>query len=172
MASSFQYPETHQENAIRSMLGGPVPNIPTHVSDQFSRVQEMYGSGDASKVSSTAAVPGQAPWPKVAKTKQGLPYDRNVVAQALSSPVELTMTDPRQLHSTQSGLTRSGVEYYMGDDYEQTGETFADQGNVGNRHPVIYNKDDGRKLILSGHHRGGAALLQGQEFPARHVFGP
>jgi hypothetical protein len=169
---AFEYPETHQQNAIRSMLGGESPEIPSHVGSQFSRVADMYGSEDLDKVSSTAAVPGVAPWPKANRSKQSPLYDRDVVAKALSGPVELTQTDPRQLHSSQAGITRDGVEHYMGNSYNETGETYADQGNVGNRHPVIYNKDDGRKVILSGHHRGGAALVQGRQFPARHVFGP
>jgi len=59
----------------------------------------------------------------------------------------------------------------MSDEYEQTGETYADKDNIGNQMPVVYNKSNGQNVLLSGHHRAQAALLQGRQFDARQVYG-
>ena len=103
-------------------------------------------------------------------------YDRGAVREALSRPVdqqELVDVDPRELSGSQSGVTRSGVKYYMGDHYSKTGKTYADEYNPGNAHPVVYDRNDGsERILLSGHHRAVAALLKGTPLPARRVQGP
>ena len=76
--------------------------------------------------------------------------------------------DPRHLHSTQTNITLPGVNYYMGDEYRQTGRTFADMDKAGNRFPVVYTRE-GQNKLLSGHHRATAALLRGEQFRAIHI---
>ena len=148
-------------------------DVPEHISRQFSRVHAMYGTRDLDRISKTPGVSGIAPWPSAGKTKQGPNYDQGVVRDALLRPPQLQSVDPRNLHSSQPGITREGVDYYLNDQtYSSTGRTFADQGNVGNRHPTIYAKDDGRNIILAGHHRASAALLSGKQFQARVIPGP
>jgi hypothetical protein len=166
----LRYNLTPQQEAATVLLGGELP-APS-LSDQFKRVNRVFGSGDIDAL--TPGVTGVTPWPSAAKSKKGFPFDKGAVRDALTSPVSekaIGPQDPRQLHSTQPGLSRQGVEYYMGDEYNQTGRTFADQNNVGNTRPVVYHKGDGRNLLLSGHHRAGAALLRGEQFNAQHVFG-
>lgn len=113
-----------------------------------------------------------APWPRAGRRKDQDEYDPEIVRQALSGPRELEMVDPRTLHSTQPSITRQGVDYYLGPEYKETGRTFADQGNPGNRHPVVYDREDGQSLLLSGHHRGAAALLSAEEFGVIRTAGP
>lgn len=174
MARPLRYNLTPQQEAATAMLGGKIPKPDQFISDQFSRVNQLHGSGNLDKISANAAAPGVVPWPTATASKKKPLYDKNVVTGALSQPKsekDVRPQDPRQLHATQTGLTRGGVEYYMGDEYSKTGRTYADQDNLGNTRPVVYHKSDGRSLLLSGHHRAGAALLQGGQFNAQHVFG-
>jgi hypothetical protein len=107
-------------------------------------------------------------------------YDDDLVREHIQREPEkheLVDFDPRKLKSTQPSVTRSGVEYYLGDKYHETGETFADQTNPGNKHPVVYSRPKmvggGREhLLLSGHHRASAALLRGETLKVRHIVGP
>lgn len=107
-------------------------------------------------------------------------YAQDLVRQHLSrdpANQELVDFDPRKLKSTQSAVTRTGVEYYLGDRYPTTGETYADQDNPGNKHPVVYSRrkmagEGWEHLILNGHHRAAAALLQEKSLKVRHIVGP
>jgi hypothetical protein len=42
-----------------------------------------------------------------------------------------------------------GVEYYLGDRYRTTGETYADEHNLGNKHPVVYPTLRGRAAVYA-----------------------
>lgn len=118
------------------------------------------------------------PWDRASRTKSHEDYDKGRVQDALRSPPQLSEVDPVQLRATQPSVTRGGVEYYAGSNYSETGETFADKGNVGNRFPVVYERDpirpgaDTEKILLSGHHRASAALAAGQPLRAIVVKGP
>ena len=76
--------------------------------------------------------------------------------------------DPRWLKQTQSGVTLPGVRYYAEDPtYHETGETYADKGDIGNKYPVVYQHSDwGVRLILAGHHRAAASLALGKPLRA------
>lgn len=116
-----------------------------------------------------------SPFPSAGRLKSHQDYDPNIVREALQHPEkhETVPMDPRTLRSTQPSVTREGVKHYMqGGDYERTKETFGDKGNPGNTRPVVYTRSDGQNLLLSGHHRAAAALLQGQQFNALHLEGP
>lgn len=177
----LRYNLTPQQEAATAMLGGKIPTPDPAISSQFARVNQIHGSGNLDRISSSAAVPGTAPWPTSSKQKKkwtdesgSALYDKDAVRDAILQPKsekDVRPQDPRQIHATQSGLTRGGVNYYMGDEYSNTGRTYADQNDLGNTRPVVYHKSDGRSLLLSGHHRAGAALLQGEQFNAQHVFG-
>jgi len=98
--------------------------------------------------------------------------DMTNVRDAVHDPdFPLTEVDPRQVHAAQAGTTRQGVEYYLGDKYWKTGQTFADADQAGNRVPVVYQRRDQRNVLLSGHHRAIAANLMGKQFPAKIVTG-
>lgn len=79
--------------------------------------------------------------------------------------------DPRYLTATQPNIIRPGVEYYLCGEYQRSGRTYADQFKVGNKYPVVLSRGE-ELLILSGHHRAAAVLLQGKPFRARVVAGP
>jgi len=110
-----------------------------------------------------------APWPSAPSTKvQRLGYDpQKVREQAPEAPLE--QVDPEPLHSSQPWILKQHVEYYSTDHYKQTGETASDKGSDLNKFPTVYDRKDGKRVIVSGHHRAAAALLQGQQFPARVV---
>lgn len=138
-------------------------------------LSHLRGSNDIDQM-----FPGQTPrtttpWAGMSRRKDVRDYDQDRVRDALihhaSEMVHISPDDPG-LRATQPYLTRAGVSHYLGDDYQRHGTTFADQHNAGNSHPVVYAREDGQKLLLSGHHRAAAALLQGRQFPARLVEGP
>lgn len=106
----------------------------------------------------------------------GRTYDMGKVrAAAADKDYPVTEVDPRGLSGVQPSVTRDGVQHYLGN----PSQTYADANNmagahsVGNRHPVVYETDDGaERVIMSGHHRATAALLSGQMLQAKVVKGP
>jgi hypothetical protein len=107
-----------------------------------------------------------APWQSAGRTKSDpRGYDPQLVQNALKDPsAHMAEIDPRHLHATQPWVTRGGVDYYSGQEYRETGRTFADQHQAGNRYPVVYQDRRGQNRLLSGHHRATAALLHGRQF--------
>jgi hypothetical protein len=139
--------------------------------EQFRRVHELHGAGDVNAAFGDR-LKTSVPWPRASRRKDRMEYDQDVVRRGLSQPAQVEDVDPRYLHVTQPHIVRAGVAHYMGDEYDRTGRTFADQGNVGNAFPVVYDRDDGYRLLLSGHHRATAALLKGRGLQARRFSGP
>lgn len=109
---------------------------------------------------------GGTPWPRAPRLKGQPMYDQAKVTEALRNPPRLSQVDPRMLYSTQPGLTRHAVEYYRGDTYRKTGRPFADQENAGNQFPVVYVNKRGQQILLSGHHRAAADLVEGRMLDA------
>ena len=109
------------------------------------------------------------PWPSAPGTKTfKLGYDpKKVSSQMSDAPLE--MVEPGNLHASQPSIVRQHVEYYSGSNYSKTGATSADQGNESNRFPIVYDRTDGKRVIVSGHHRAAAALLQSRQFEARVI---
>ena len=156
----FNYPKSMEDE-----------DVPDFTREQFRKVHELYGSNDIDAVTPHGAVPGSVPWPRAPRRKNQRDVDPDVLRRAIEGPTELRDIDPRQIHATQPQVTRGGIEYYMSDEYERIGETFADRGNAGNRFPTVYSRE-GVNVLLSGHHRSTAALLQGRTFPGRWMEGP
>ena len=112
------------------------------------------------------------PFPQAGRNKIGHPYDPDIVHAAVNeNPPQLVDVDPRTLSATQPMVTRSGVQHYASGEYDRTGETYADQHKAVNRFPVVYSRDDGTNILLSGHHRATAALLQGRPLRAINPSG-
>lgn len=116
------------------------------------------------------------PFPKQARTSNRLAYFNQAAIEQGVKDRHLAELDPRSLMSGQPSITHQGMRYYMGDEYEKTGRTFADHG-AGNAIPVIYESthpDFGwpERTILSGHHRATAALLRGSPLLAVHIKAP
>lgn len=115
------------------------------------------------------AITTTTPWPSAPRMKGKPAYDTELVKRELAKPPVLESVDPRLLHSTQPGIAREHVAYYLTDEYKRTGRTSADQGNAANAFPVVYQRADGRMVILTGHHRAAAALVSGRDLDARIV---
>ena len=110
-----------------------------------------------------------APWPRAPRLKGQKLYDEALVHEALKQPPRLEKVDPRILYATQPSVVKSHAEYYLTDTYKRTGRPSADQGNVGNQFPTVYVNKKGQHLLLSGHHRALAAMIQGEQLDARIV---
>src|SRR5690606_21472924 len=107
------------------------------------------------------------PWARGGKDRRGPTFDRAAVADLLARPVGLVDVDPRTVHCSQPWLVREHVEYYLTGRWELSGRTSADQHLAANRFPIIVPNRHGKLVIVSGHHRTAAALLQGRPVRAR-----
>lgn len=139
--------------------------------DDARKLEKLYG-----QVSSEQFFGGNelnmVPFPDAGKSKTHRNYDEQAVGESLRrNPPELVDIDPRTLHASQTRVTKGGVDYYSNpENYERSGETYADQGQKANQFPVVYTREEPsgvtRNIILSGHHRATAALLQGRPLRA------
>jgi hypothetical protein len=140
---------------------------------QRSGTRAIFGSKDIERVFPGQIPKAGVPFPAGRRSKIEPKYDQDAVTAELNRPApasRLVDIDPRILSAGQPHVTRAGVEHYMGDKFEQTGETFADQHNVGNQFPFVVTKRGGTEhLIISGHHRATAALLQGRKLRTRWI---
>jgi len=137
------------------------------------RRDDLYGTGDVDKLFHGSPTTS-APFTPAGRSKRYHDYDKDLVAQAISHPEDHHMqdVDPRELRSTQPSVIRAGVSHYLTDKYDKTGETYADMHHPGNRRPIVYHREaDDNKILLSGHHRAAAALLQGKPLQAIVVRG-
>ena len=143
------------------------------------KAHRFYGRGDLEAMFPDEAPTRPVPWEQASKRKDREDYDKVRVAGLIKGPVELHDLDPRDLHAYQPAVVRAGVRHYLHSDaYMHGGETYADAGKAYNQYPVVYRRDplnpggEHQNIILSGHHRAAAALLQGRQFRARYVEGP
>jgi hypothetical protein len=135
--------------------------------------ERLWGSGNIEKMFPEGVAKVPSPFGVAAGRKGRTMYQRDVVLATLKRKPELAPFDPRHLKGVQSSVTRQGVQYYMGDQWRQSGQTFADQTNEGNRYPFVYHRrtDGLEHILLAGHHRAAAALLKGEMLEARHAEG-
>lgn len=144
------------------------------------RSEQFWGKGLESLFPKGSFERQSVPWDQAHHLKDRPDYDRSLVTEALVRPPALQEVDPRELHAMQSSVVRGGVEHYLTDEYHRTGRTYEQGERRGNEFPLIYrrepnprNPDAGRQnLILAGHHRSTAALLQGRPVRAIVVEGP
>jgi hypothetical protein len=137
-------------------------------------VRSLHGSKDMERVFPGQAPKSVIPFPSAGKSKANPLYDQQAVTAELNRPHPRTVDiDPRLLSASQPHVVRAGVEHYMGEKYEETGRTFADQHNVGNQFPFVVTKAHPtlghEHVIISGHHRAAAALLRGRRLTTRWV---
>ena len=133
----------------------------------MSRLDEFFGSNNVDALFGDSPITS-TPFPRAGRLKHRKDYDKARVTAVLKDPnYPLTEIDPRTLSATQESIIRDGVEHYMKSD-----KLYADEHNAGNTHPVVYRREGGENLILSGTHRATSALLKGQQFRARVVDGP
>lgn len=136
------------------------------------RYSRLYGSNDVNSLfGDSPKTP--VPWDRAGRRRDRADFDQDRIKGVLMHPDrhEIVEMDPRELHATQPEVTRGGTSYYMGDEYQKTGRTFADHADAANRVPLVYSRE-GQNVLLTGHHRATAALLQGKQFNARQIEGP
>lgn len=146
----------------------------------MGRAKEFYGAGDIDRVFPEQKPQTMVPWDQMGRRRDRQDYDRALVSDTVRKPPgpgDMHEFDPRSLRATQPSITRAGVAHYLEHDYRHGGPTYADQDNVGNRVPVVYRRaslvgGESQDIILSGHHRAAASLLQGRQFRARLIEGP
>jgi hypothetical protein len=139
------------------------------------RGERAAGSGSLDRLFPDGAPITSAPWSQAGKRRDRQDYNPDVVRAALLHPQghQMVDVDLKTLSATQPSVTRSAVQHYLEHpDYEETGTTYADQNNAGNRRPVLYAREDGTNLLLSGHHRATASLIKGSQFRAIQLEGP
>ena len=131
------------------------------MSERFGRNFEMlWGSGQIERLFPDEKPTTIAPWPSATRRKNALPYEPDKVQAAIAEG-RLQKVDPRTVRATQPEITRQGVAHYLG-----SNEIFRDAHQAGNQHPVVYRRDDGVTLLLSGHHRAARSLLRGEDMDA------
>jgi hypothetical protein len=127
-------------------------------------VDAMFGGGPTSRPWSTNSI---------RPNRQGEGGQRKELIHAhiigalkgFAHPEEI---DTRWLHMSQDSVVGHIVRHYAENpEYADTGVTYADQHQSGNRFPVVYQRSaQGDRTILSGHHRAAAALAQGKPLRA------
>ncbi len=155
----------------RRCLGADHPANQKQGSVIAHRGHDVYGSNNLDRLFPEGSPITSTPWPMAPRTKtKPIPYSKELLGKALMDPGKhMDEVDPRHLHAYQASITRAGVNYYMGDHYKNTGETFADGHHAANQVPVIYTRHTGESIILAGHHRAAAALLKGEKLQCMHV---
>jgi hypothetical protein len=161
-------PAADQADYARFMGDLGSPQFDKH----YGRGQESLFPNNETKV--------VAPFPSAGRSKKLRDFDQSKVTAALSSPPALEDVDTRGLKASQPWVTGGGVSHYMGEGgqkYAETGETYADKDNPGNKYPVIYHRRNSpeestsARIILSGHHRATAAHLEGKPLRGIVVHG-
>ncbi len=112
------------------------------------------------------------PW-KSAPQRKGQPVvlsdDRALLLAGAPAVADL---DPRAMLATQTYVVESHVRHYLTDTWETTGRTSADQGRSHNRWPLVWIDEQGRQILLGGHHRSMAALIQARMVRCRILRPP
>ncbi len=108
------------------------------------------------------------PWTRAGKRKGERYLTEAAALRLLSSSPRLREIDPTTLYATQPWVLAAHVRYYMTGEWELTGRTSADMDQQLNRYPLILDRK-GQLIILTGHHRSLAALIEGRAVLARMV---
>lgn len=138
------------------------------------RLHRALGSRDLDTLFGEAPTT-TVPWPSASRNKYRATIDHGVFWRAFADPdrSRLAEVDPCALFANQPAITRAGVAYYLHDPaYHRTGTTYADMDKPINRLVLIYRRDDGQNIIVTGHHRSAAALLAGRPVLALPIDGP
>jgi hypothetical protein len=129
----------------------------------FPTTEALYGAGNVDAVFK-GAPKTVAPWPSAGRLKSGKQWDKDLIKEAMQDKPPVEMIDPRYLHSTQREVVLEHAKRYMDD---PKAKPLA--GDSSNNDVWIYERLDGRRDILTGHHRALRALLQGTELEARVI---
>lgn len=135
---------------------------PEHLYGNVHHADEYFGGSPTRPV----------PWRQQSRSKHLHDYDKAKVRECLTNPEHpIEDADPRTLKASQPSVVRAAAQHYLTGEHEKTGDTFGDKGNLGNKTPVVYEHENGDRVILSGHHRALKALFHGHPLRARVVRG-
>ncbi len=107
------------------------------------------------------------PWPSAPRRKREPVVAAEDIGRLIAGPPALADLDPRVMFATQIFCVAHHVAYYLGPEWARTGRTSADAGKPSNRYPLVWVDGDGRQILLGGHHRSLAALIQGRPVRCR-----
>lgn len=102
------------------------------------------------------------PWKSAPQFKHQPLVEQTDVHRLLGGAPAITDLDPRYMFATQTYCVSSHVDHYLTDTWETTGRTSADQAKSHNRWPLVWIDEKGHQVLLGGHHRSFAALIQGR----------
>lgn len=148
-----------------------------HNPSDWVRTNGLWGRGQEGMEHLFQSAPTAGPpFPHSARSSNRRAYFNHGAIEHAMQERELTEVDPRTLMKSQSHILHAGVQHYMGDQYEKTGETYASPEG-GNRFPVVYEAHHPQfgniqRTILGGHHRATSALLRGVPLRAVLVRSP
>lgn len=108
------------------------------------------------------------PWPSAGRRKGEPRTPAASIEHLLAAPARLHEVDPRTLSASQPWVLRTHTSYYLTGEWELTGRTSADMHSSANRYPTFAERS-GQLVIVTGHHRSLAALIQGRPVLARIV---
>ncbi len=107
------------------------------------------------------------PWRSAPQAKGQPIVERDDVARLVAGPPALADLGPRAMFATQTYCVASHVAYYLTPEWARTGRTSADPGVATNRYPLVWIDGDGRQILLGGHHRSLAAVIEGRPVRCR-----
>jgi hypothetical protein len=126
----------------------------------------LWGCGTLEAVfAGSCAAP--TPWPRAQRWKHRPTSHRSLAAEILRQPAVLAEVDPRTVHASQPAVLRSHVAHYLTGEWERTGRTSADRHSLANQYPVVVDTAEGHRVVVAGHHRAVAALIQARPLLAR-----
>lgn len=112
------------------------------------------------------------PWPRAPRghlQRTGLDAQAR---QLIGRPPALSEIDPRILWANQPSVVRHHAAHYLTGIWERTGTTSADMDQPLNRYPLVAVDPAGRHVLVTGHHRSLAALIEGRPVLCRVVGDP
>lgn len=108
------------------------------------------------------------PWRSAGRLKSEPRTPAARIEHILTAPPRLHEVDPRVLFASQPWVLRAHAAYYLTGEWELTGRTSADMHSSANRYPTVAERR-GQLIIVTGHHRSLAALIEGRPVLARIV---
>jgi hypothetical protein len=144
--------------------GGPTAARTIHHTIS-ERVRRLHGCRDLAAVFTGDRA--LVPWPRAPRIPGSAQERQAAFAAMLAGPPHVADLDPRILFANQPWVVRHHAAYYLTGRWERTGTTSADRHLDANRYPLVHLDPAGRHIILGGHHRSLAALVEGRPVRAR-----
>ena len=136
-------------------------------SDTTDAIKRWWGCGHLDACFN-ASVKTVVPWPSAGRRKGEPRTPVASIEHLLMAAPRLHEVDPRTLYASQPWVLRTHAGYYLTGEWELTGRTSADMHSSANRYPTFAERR-GQLVIVTGHHRSLAALIQGRPVLARIV---